>query len=107
MYIVCVTVHVKPGHEQDFAEAIHKNHLGTVKEPGALRFDVLQAEDDPAHFVLYEVYRDKQAFQAHQTTEHYLTWRDTVTDWMARRRQAVRCINLFPESKDEAWGSNS
>ena len=107
MYVVCVTVHVKPGLEEAFIEAIHKNHLGTVQEEGALRFDVLQAEDDPAHFVLYEVYRDKDAFLAHQTTEHYKTWRDTVGDWMARRRQGVKCINLFPENKDELWSSNS
>ena len=107
MYIVCVTVRVKPGHEEDFARAIHMNHLGTIQEEGALRFDVLRAEDDPAHFVLYEVYRDKEAFEAHQTTEHYKIWRDTVGDWMAQRRQGVRCINLYPGNEDALWNSNS
>lgn len=107
MYVVVVTVRVKQEHVEDFANAIKLNHLGTVQEPGALRFDVLQAEDDPSHFMLYEVYQDKAAFQAHQTTEHYATWRDTVTDWMSERRSSTRCINLFPGDEDGRWSSSS
>ena len=95
MYVVCVTVMVKPGHEQAFIEATEKNHRGTIQEPGALRFDVLQAEDDTSRFFLYEVYRGKEAFKAHQQTEHYLRWRETVADWMAQKRQGVKHHSVF------------
>jgi autoinducer 2-degrading protein len=103
MYVVCVNVFVTPGHEQEFIQAVEKNHLGTVREPGALRFDVLQAADDPTRFVLYEVYQDEAAFRAHQQTGHYLTWKQTVADWMAQPRQAIKCNSVFPASEDQAW----
>jgi autoinducer 2-degrading protein len=96
MYVVCVTVMVKQGHENDFIAATERNHLGTLREPGALRFDVLQAEDDPSRFFLYEVYRTRDDFKAHQQTEHYLAWREEVAGWMAEKRVGLKHNSLFP-----------
>jgi autoinducer 2-degrading protein len=101
MYVVCVTVWVKPEHVDQFIAATRDNHLNTRQELGNVRFDVLQAEDDPARFFLYEVYRSKDDFTRHQQTPHYLRWRETVADWMAQPRQGVRHRSLFP--LDEAW----
>jgi autoinducer 2-degrading protein len=97
MYVVCVTVWVKPGLEQQFVEATRENYVGTRQEPGNLRFDVLQKEDDPTQFFLYEAYRSKQDFVQHQQTEHYLAWKQTVADWMAQKRQGIRHNCLFPD----------
>lgn len=96
MYVVCVSVFVTPGDEERFISAVEGNHLGTVSEPGAARFDVLQAVDDSSHFFLYEVYHDQEAFMAHQHTEHYLAWRKTVEPWMARPREATKFNSIFP-----------
>jgi len=101
MYVVCVTVWVTPGHEDTFIEATRLNHLGTRAEPGNLRFDVLRKVDEPARFFLYEVYRTQEDFAAHQQTEHYLTWKATVADWMARDREGVKHESLFPP--DGSW----
>ena len=101
MYVVCVTVKVKPEFVEQFKEAIRLNHEGTRQEPGNLRFDVLQGEDDPARFFLYEVYKQKEDFAAHQQTEHFFKWRSTVTDMMAEPRVGVRYFNTFPS--DENW----
>ena len=100
MYVVCVTVFVEPGHEQAFVEATQKNHEATLREPGAARFDVLRAIDDPGRFFLYEVYRTAEDFAAHQRTEHYLTWRDTVADWMAQPRQGIKHESLLPDDAE-------
>jgi len=100
MYVVCVTVWVKPGHEQGFIDATRANHAGTREEPGNVRFDVLRREDDPSQFFLYEAYRTKEDFVAHQQTPHYLTWRETVADWMADKRQGVKHLSLFPGDAD-------
>lgn len=96
MYVVCVTIHVKEGQEQAFIEATERNHQGTRQEPGNRRFDVLRAVDDPRRFFLYEVYESPEAFKAHQQTEHYLTWKATVADWMAQPREGVKHESLFP-----------
>lgn len=100
MYVVCVTIYVKPGHETEFIEATMKNANGTRTEPGNLRFDVLQANDDSTRFFLYEVYRTEEDFVAHQKTQHYLTWRETVEDWMAKKREGVKHTSLFPSDSD-------
>jgi len=95
MYVVAVTVFVKPPLVSQFIDSILDNARNTRKEPGNVRFDVLQAEDDPARFLLYEAYRTKDDFTKHQQTEHYLRFKNAVADWMAQPRQGVRHNSLF------------
>ena len=95
MFVVAVTVHVKPPFVQQFIEAILDNARNTRREPGNVRFDVLQAEDEPTRFLLYEVYRQKDDFAKHQQTEHYLRFKNAVADWMAQPRQGVKHKTLF------------
>jgi autoinducer 2-degrading protein len=102
MYVVCVTVTVIPEHIQPFIQATLENARQTRQgEPGNLRFDVLQAEANPAQFFLYEAYREKDDFARHQQTAHYLKWKETVAPWMAKPRQGVRHLSLFPA--DANW----
>lgn len=96
MYVVSVTVHVKPDVIDSFIEATLENARNTRQEPGNVRFDVSQAEEEKGRFLLYEVYTSKDGFTAHQQTEHYLKWRETVADWMAQKRVGVKHNSLFP-----------
>ncbi len=95
MYVVAVTVFVKPEFVQPFIEASLDNARNTRREPGNLRWDFCQAEDDPTRFLLYEAYRAKDDFAAHQQTPHYLRWRERVADWMAHPRQGVKHRTIF------------
>ena len=95
MYVVSVTVFVKPEMIAPFIEATLDNARNTRLEPGNVRFDVAQSEEDPARFLLYEVYREKEDFTRHQQTEHYLRWKNAVADWMAQPRQGVKHRSLF------------
>ncbi len=96
MQVTIVHVHVKPEHLDDFIEASRINHQASVQEVGNLRFDVLQLEEDPTRFVLYEAYRSAEDAAAHKQTSHYATWRDTVADWMASPREGVPYQGLLP-----------
>lgn len=100
MFVVCVHVHVKPDCHDAFVEASQKNSVATVGEPGALRFDVLQQQDDPNRFVLYEVYVDEDSAGRHKETAHYAAWRDTVAEMMAEPRSGVRYTSHFPIEAD-------
>jgi autoinducer 2-degrading protein len=95
MYVVAVTIFVKPEQLDAFKTATLDNALNTRKEPNNLRFDVLQAEDDPTRFLLYEVYKTKDDFAAHQKTDHYLRWKNTVADLMAQPRQGIKHHAIF------------
>jgi autoinducer 2-degrading protein len=96
MFVTLVHVHVKPEHLAEFIEAARANHLASVREPGNLRFDVLQSAEDETRFVLYEAYRDEAAVKAHKETAHYAAWRDAVASWMAEPRLGVRYDGLLP-----------
>jgi autoinducer 2-degrading protein len=95
MYVVAVTVFVRPEQVAAFIDATLDNARNTRKEPGNVRFDVSQAEDDPSRFLLYEVYREKDDFSKHQQSEHYLRWKSTVADWMAQPRVGVKHKPVF------------
>jgi len=97
MIVTIVHIDVKPGNITSFIKATTENHLESVKEPGNLRFDLLQNDKQPAHFVLYEAYADAGAAAAHKETSHYLKWRETVAPWMANPREGIRYTGLQPE----------
>jgi autoinducer 2-degrading protein len=96
MHVMLVHVWVLPEQVDAFIEACHSNHLASIQEPGNRRFDVLQDQDDPTKFVLYEAYADVDAASAHKQTDHYLAWRERVAPMMARPRQGVPYQGLFP-----------
>jgi len=100
MYISVVHIHVKPDFVAPFIEATRENARSSRQEPGVVRFDVLQQQDDPTRFVLYEVYRQASDLDAHRLTPHYARWRDTVADWMAEPRTSVKYDNVDPTDPD-------
>jgi (4S)-4-hydroxy-5-phosphonooxypentane-2,3-dione isomerase len=97
MLIVHVFVHVKPDSVDAFAAATLENARNSVQEPGVIRFDVVQQDDDPTRFVLMEIYRTGADPALHKQTSHYLTWREAVEPMMAEARSSVRYHALFPE----------
>ncbi len=101
MFIVHVFVKVKPERVDDFKTASVENARNSVQEPGVARFDVIQQQDDPARFVLVEVYRTPQAAASHKETAHYMRWRDAVADMMAEPRSSIKYNNIFPD--DKGW----
>ncbi len=101
MLIVHVHVHVKPEAIEAFKQATLENARASVQEPCVARFDVIQDMQDPAHFVLVEVYRNDEAPAMHKETAHYARWRDSVADMMATPRVSEKFTNLFPP--DSGW----
>ena len=97
MIVTCVHVYVKSEHVDDFIAATTPNHHGSVMEEGNFRFDILQDAEEPTHFILYESYQSEDHAAAHKQTQHYLTWRKTVADWMAQPRKGVKYHLLLPK----------
>jgi len=95
MLIVHVHVRVKPDCVEAFRAATLVNARLSLLELGVLGFDVLQQADDPAKFVLLEIYRDAAAAAAHKETPHYPVWRDTVAPMMAEPRFSVKFNRVF------------
>ncbi len=101
MRVTCVTVHVKPESVADFIQATVENHRCSVKEPGNMRFDILQSEEDPARFTLYEAYESDEAAAAHKDTAHYKQWRKTVAGWTAGPREGIAHRVIEPADRSK------
>ena len=97
MLIVHVHVKVKPESVEAFRAATIENARNSIQEPGIARFDVLQQADDPARFLLIEIYRSADDPARHRETAHYAVWRDTVAEMMAEPRTRVEYKGVFLE----------
>lgn len=53
-----------------FLQLIEADAVGSRNEPGCLRFDVVQALDDPNKFILYELYTDDDAIAYHNEQQY-------------------------------------
>ena len=100
MFIVHVFVHVKPDQVEAFKAATLENARSSIQEPGIVRFDVIQQQDDSTRFVLIEVYRTPDDPARHKETAHYQKWRDAVGNMMAEPRTSTKYTNIFPDDKD-------
>ena len=99
MIVTCVKVYVKKDHINDFIKATIENHSNSIKEPGNLRFDVLQSIQNPGEFTLYEAYRTEEDSSAHKNTRHYAVWRDTVAPWMEKPREGIPHRVIAPDNE--------
>ena len=97
MIVTCVYVHVKNEAVEKFIEATTANHLKSVMEPGNVRFDLIQQDDDPTKFMIYEAYESESEAADHKNTGHYKRWRDDVADMMAEPREGVKYRMIQPD----------
>ena len=83
---------IKPRFVEDFRERM-LIHAATClrEEPGCKRFDVNQSREDPTVFLMYELFVDEAAAEAHKATAH-------IADFVSRRESngwlAARTIYL-------------
>lgn len=79
-------------------EAILRELAAAIrKEPGNREFTVLRGLDDPAEFLLYEIYASEEAFREHQQTEHFkrLVLGEAVPRLAVRERRAYAAAGDF------------
>ena len=101
MIALIVTIEIKPEHREAFMESMLDDARGSNNdEPGCLRFDVLQENEDPNKIHLYEVYKDQVALDAHRQAPHYTKWRETVKDWFAAEIVRKLASPVFPPEAD-------
>ncbi len=103
MFAIWVAMRVKPDRTEDFLQAVEEDGRGSREdEPGCLRFDVLQSQEDPQQYFFYEVYRDEAALATHRTMPHYQGWAKFVESGGLEAPPTItRTSTVFPT--DDAW----
>ncbi|MBT4223833.1 MAG: antibiotic biosynthesis monooxygenase [Opitutae bacterium] len=103
MFIIHVFLQVKKDCIHQFKEITLDNARNTLREPGAVRFDVVQDQDDSSRFIFVEVYKSASDLDHHKTTEHYARWAGAVDEFLVEPRSRVLLENVFPD--DAGWTS--
>lgn len=78
-YVILVEFAVEPGEEARFSQLVLENAAASkAEEPGCRVFDVLHRPGAELPFVLYEIYDDRAAFDAHLAAPHFARFDDAV-----------------------------
>jgi autoinducer 2-degrading protein len=86
MYIIVVSVEIKPEHRQDFIKAaLQDGHDSTLNEPGTRRFELIQDESNPNRFYFMEAYEDKTAFEAHGNGPYFQAFVAAVSGYSSQQ----------------------
>lgn len=96
MHILHVHIKIKPERIDDFIAATIENASASLREPGCVRFDLIQEAADPANFVLVEIYRDQASHAAHRESPHYNVWAERTADMFAEPRSRTVYRNVYP-----------
>jgi (4S)-4-hydroxy-5-phosphonooxypentane-2,3-dione isomerase len=72
-FVITVAFDLHEGALREFLPMIVENATRSrAAEPGCERFDVLVPKDTVNQLFLYEIYKDKAAFDEHLKTQHFL-----------------------------------
>lgn len=83
MLALVVEFRIKAAHVDAFDAAIRSNARSSIDdEPGCRQFDVCRDPDDAALFLLYELYDDEAAIQAHLQSPHFLQMNAATAPWV-------------------------
>ena len=82
-----VQIRIKPENVDRFMAAVLENGRAARTEPGCRTFDVLVDPQDRTKVMLYEVYDDEKAFEAHQATAHFKKYLAEAVPMLASRER--------------------
>ena len=90
MFVLSVDLRIKPENVDNFMKrALENGKAARTTEPGCKQFDVLVNPKDRTHAMLYEVYLDEKAFEAHQQTAHFKKYLAEAVPLVASRERQV------------------
>lgn len=64
------------------------------KEDGVIQYDVGRSAESPNVFALWEVYRDKEALDAHLTSEHFQRLYVNGVKSLVQKRDVARVVPI-------------
>ena len=85
-FVILVDFRLKPGTLADFRRLIDENARTSCREePGCRRFDVLEPAGERDRIVLYEIYDDRAAFEAHVKSRHFARFNESSAALVAAK----------------------
>jgi quinol monooxygenase YgiN len=87
--VLQVDIRIKPENVAAFMQKLAVNAAAARKEAGCRQFDVLVDPKDATHVMLYEIYADEGAFEAHQQTPQFKAYIAEAVPLLASRERHI------------------
>ncbi len=84
--IVNAVITVKAGLADQVFPILSAVYKASQNEPGCLRYSLHQSIEDEHQFMLYEVYQDEEALEAHIASDHYKAYREQIELYLIDRQ---------------------
>ncbi|MGC0379746.1 putative quinol monooxygenase [Streptomyces sp. SAI-229] len=68
--VLLARMHARPGREQELQEALVPLVTATHQEPGCVAYEPHRGHDDPALFVMHEIWQSEAHLRAHEQSAH-------------------------------------
>jgi len=88
-FVLQVKIQIKPESVDAFMRQVLENASNARKEPGCRQFEVLFDPKEKAKVMLFEIYNDEKAFEAHQQTPHFKKYLAEALPLLASRERQV------------------
>jgi autoinducer 2-degrading protein len=89
MFVLQVNLVIKAENVDSFMKQAVENANHARKEPGCRQFDILVDPKDRTKIMLYEIYNDEKALEAHQQTPHFKKYLAEAVPLLASRERHV------------------
>lgn len=83
MMIIHAHLQVKPDQEQAFLNESKILIEASRKEQGNIQYDLMKSVEQEGHFTMVEVWKDAQAIEAHNTSEHFTAFSKKAAGFMS------------------------
>jgi quinol monooxygenase YgiN len=82
---IIATIDITPGQRDQLLPLLTAHRGRCLRdEPGTLQLDILLPQEDDGTVLVYEVYRDGAAFDAHLKGASLARWRDETAGMIAK-----------------------
>ena len=88
-FVLVVNIRIKPESVDAFMKGVLENARSARKEPGCRQFEVLVDPNDRSKAMLFEIYDDESAFEAHQATPHFKKYLAEAVPLLASRERSI------------------
>ena len=90
---------IEPAQLENYKAALKEHAETAVRiEPGVITLYAVYEKDNPTHVTVFEIYANKEAYQSHLKTPHFLKYKSTTKE-MVKALELIETVPIALESK--------
>jgi quinol monooxygenase YgiN len=98
-YVQVAEIEIDPAQLDAYRAAVQEQIDAAIrKEPGVLVLYAVSEKDNPTHVRVFEIYRDRNAYEAHLGSDHFRKYK-TTTEKMVKSLKLVQTTPIMLGAK--------